>query len=101
WGWPEVRDIEVPARGGRDRGPVVRQRNRRQRGAGRLEVVAPDPAAEAELPGLGRLRPGLPGNRAWLVEHFDPVGDLVVLVRVVRVVHRHPEHLTGGGDAIA
>src|SRR5207244_6443761 len=66
-------------------GPLTSRTSASPRRAGRLEVVAPDPAAEAEFPGLGRLRPWLPRDGPRLVEQLDPVGDPVVLARVVRV----------------
>src|SRR5438552_15557556 len=65
---PERRELEVLAHLRRDRWPVVRPGHRRPRRAGRLEVVAPHPAPEAELTGLGRLPPALPRDAPRLVE---------------------------------
>ena len=54
---------------------------------------------EFVLPGLVRFLPGMPRDGPRLVEHLDPVGHLVVLVRVVLVEHRHSKHLASGGYA--
>ena len=61
------------------------------------EVVAPGPAAGVALAVLD-VEAGLPLDRGWRLEGDHPVGDLVVPVRVLRVVHRHVEHLALGGD---
>src|SRR5262245_17928192 len=73
--WPKRWEVEVLAHMGWDRRPVVGERHGCLRRARRIEVIAPYPATEAEFPGLGRFRPGLPRNGPRLVEDPDQVGD--------------------------
>ncbi|MFC7657103.1 FAD-dependent oxidoreductase [Pseudonocardia benzenivorans] len=81
----------------RDGRPVVGQRHPGLGRTGRREVVAPRPATELQLAALVLL-PRPPADRAVLGEHLDPVGHLVVPVRVVRVVHPDSEDLSGPGQ---
>ena len=64
-------------------------------------ALAADPSAAAVLGRIERRYlagfsdSAMPALRIIALEHFNPVGHLVVLVRVVLVVHRHPEDLAG------
>jgi len=66
----------------------------------RLEVVAPDPAAEVEVAVVGALA-RQPCDRVRRLEDLDAVGDLVVHSPVVRVIHRHPKDLADVGQPLA
>src|SRR5438270_5657682 len=96
----EGRESDVLPDGVRDCRPVIGESDCGVRGSSWREVVAPGPAAEAQG-AVATVVAGLPGDGARRVELLDPVGHLVVTVWVVRVVHRHPEHLPGGGQRLA
>ena len=93
-------ESDVLAEEAGDRRPVVGQGDLGPRRSGRGQVVAPDPAAEPQAAVAGVLA-RLPGDGARRVEHLHPVGHLVVPVRVVGVVHGHPEHLPRRGQRLA
>jgi hypothetical protein len=57
--------------------PVVGERDLRLGGPSRRQVVAPNPAAEAQAAVVSVLA-RLPGDGPWRVEHLDPVGYLQI-----------------------
>src|ERR1700685_4748446 len=74
------------------RRPVVREPDVGLGRADRREVVAPDPATEAKVPVAGVVT-RLPGDGMRRIERLDPIGHLVVPVRMAGVVHGHAEDL--------
>src|SRR5438309_2041540 len=96
----ERRESDVFSDVVRDCRPVIGESDCGVRGPSRREVVAPDPAAELQGT-VAVVVARLPGDGARRVEILDPIGHLVVTVRVVRVVHGYPENLPGGGQRLA
>ncbi len=68
--------------------------------ADRGEVVAAGPAAELQVAVACDVLAWLPGNGARRVARENLVRHLVVLVRVVVVVHGHPEDLAWRGQVL-
>src|SRR5262245_10705768 len=96
----ERREPDVLTRKRRYPRPVVGQGDIRRRRTNGRKVVAPDPSAEFEVFVVWALT-GLPRDGVRFVEYLDSVRHLVVLVRVVLVIHRHPKDLTGLGQPYA
>src|SRR6266516_6189656 len=93
-------ESDVLAEGTGDRRPVVGQGDLGPGRLGRDQVIAPDPAAEPQAALAGFLTQ-LPGDGARRVEYLYPVGHLVAPVRVVGVVHGHPEYLPRRSQLLA
>src|ERR1700724_3539172 len=85
----------------RHRRPVVGKRDLRPAVGDRAEVVTPDPATKLEIAVTGDILAGLPRNRYRRNIIQDFIRHLVVTVRVVVVMHRHSEDLTGAGDTLS
>src|SRR3954452_7292449 len=74
------------------RRPIVREPDLGLGWSERSQVVAPDPASEAEV-AVARVVAGLPGDGMRWIEHLDPIRCLVVPIWMVGVVHGHAEDL--------
>src|ERR1700712_3911492 len=98
WDIAKVRRHSRPVVGQRDLGAVVPEGP---------QVVAPDPTPEYELGVAAQVAAlvgsltRLPRDRTRRVEHLDSIGHLVVALRMVVVMHSHPENLTHFGDGFA
>src|SRR3954466_11683059 len=98
--WGERGEADVLSDRVRDGGPVVGEGDLGLRWSSRRQVVAPDPAAEAQSTVAGVVA-WLPRDDVRRLEHLDPVGRLIIPVWMVWVVHRHPEDLPGRGQRLA
>src|ERR1039458_7670649 len=98
--WGERRELDVLAEELRHRRPVVGKPYLGLGLADRGEVVAPGPAAELQGAVACDVLAWLPGDGARRVAGQNLAGHLVVLVRVVAVVHGHPEDLAWRGQVL-